>query len=322
MGNNRFNPLVSSVGRRLCTGQHGAGVENIEAFVLHGAHVEVVHRNDHEDVQIVFTTIGFFVPAHGLFQAVHGVLAFVDVLGLDVNAQRHGAISHGGERVFNAPQVARDQGKQVGRLFKRVFPGRPVAAVFIGAAGQRVTVGQQDRVAMLFGDHGSGERAHHVRAVKVIGDLAKAFGLALGAEHRAGLVQAFQRGIGFGVDLDAGVDHKLLGGRMQGQVAVCQLVVRCGQLDIVKLDRQQLQLLAVQRQGREALATGGIAAHHQLRMDQRVVLEQLEGQVRLVNQVLGRLVVLQVDHLRLFGAHAAILFTDARPTGRPCICEY
>ena len=90
-------------------------------------------------------------------------------------------------------------------------------------------------------------------------------------------------------------------------MTVAELIVVSREFDVVHADRQQLKLLAVQHQRRQPSATGRVATHHQLRMDQRVVFEQLEGQVRFVDQVLGRLVVLQVDHLRLFGAHAGVL---------------
>ena len=45
------------------------------------------------------------------------------------------------------------------------------------------------------------------------------------------------------------------------------------------------------------------SAHDQLRMHQRMVLVQLECQVGLVDQVIGGLIVLEVDHFRLFGTH-------------------
>jgi hypothetical protein len=112
-------------------GQHGAGVEDVEALVLHGAHVEVVDRDDHEDVQVVFAAVDLFVPAHGLLQADHGVLALVDVFRLDIDAQRHAA-GLAGEGVFDTPQVTGHQREQVRRFLERVFPGRPVAAVFAG----------------------------------------------------------------------------------------------------------------------------------------------------------------------------------------------
>ena len=307
VGDDGLDPLVRGVGGGFGTGQHGAGVEDIEALVLHGAHVEVIDRDDHEDVQVVLATIDFLVPAHGLLQAVHGVLALVDIFRLDIDAQRDVTAAHGREAVFDTPQVTRHQGEQVGRFHERVFPGRPVPAVVLGTVAHRVAVGQQHRITMLLGDHRGGELAHHVRAVEVIGDLAEAFGLALGAEHRTGLVQAFQGGVGFRVDLHAGVDAEALAARVQGQVAVVDLVVVARQQAVVELHREQFQQLAIQHQRRQARTGSRVAAHHQLRMDQGMVLEQLEGQVRLVDQVVRCLIVLQIDHLRLFGAHEGVL---------------
>ncbi len=214
VGDDGLDALVRGIGSGFGAGQHCAGVEDVEALVLHGAHVEVVHRDDHEDVQVVLATVGLFIPLHRLLQAVHGVLALVDVLRLDIDAQRHVAPAHGGEAVFDRPEVTCNQGEQVGRLLERVFPGRPVAAVVLAAAGNRVTVGEQHRIGLLFGAHGGGELAHHVRAVEVISDLAEALGLALGAEHAAGLVQPFQRGVGFRMDHHRSVDDKAFAVRL------------------------------------------------------------------------------------------------------------
>ena len=81
-------------------------------------------------------------------------------------------------------------------------------------------------------------------------------------------------------------------------------------------------LLSIQHQRRQPRAALRIAAHHQLRVDQAVVLEQLEGQMRFFDQVVRRLIVLQVNHLGLFGAHGWHPSTDARRAGRPCTYEY
>ncbi|MCY1543362.1 hypothetical protein D9M68_791780 [compost metagenome] len=127
----------------------------------------------------------------------------------------------------------------------------------------------------------------------------------MGAEHAAGLVQAFQRGIAFRVDAHAAVDNESRRPGLQAQVAVAQLIIRAGQLLAVHGQAQQFQLLAIQHQQRQIVAARRVAPHHQLRMHQRVVFEQLEGQVRLIDQIVRCLVVLEVNHLRLFGAHGA-----------------
>ncbi|GBH08896.1 Thiol-disulfide isomerase or thioredoxin [Pseudomonas syringae pv. actinidiae] len=307
VGDDRFDALVRGIGSRFGAGQHGAGVEDIEALVLHRAHVEVVDRDDHEDIQVVLATVGLFIPAHGFFQAGHGVLALVDVFRLDVDAQGHFPLAHGGEGVFDAPQIAGHQREQVSRFHERVFPGRPVPSALFFAAGNRVAVGQQDREVLLVGAERGSEFAHHVGAVEVVGNLAKALGLTLGAEHAAGLVQAFQRGIGFRMDAHGAVDRETFGLWMQRQVIVCQLIISSAELDVTQFHRNQFQVLTVQHQWRQACATLRVAAHDQLGVDQRVVVEQLKGQVRLINEVLGSLVVLEVNHFRLFGAHAGIL---------------
>ncbi|MCY1451931.1 hypothetical protein D9M71_688210 [compost metagenome] len=105
------------------------------------------------------------------------------------------------------------------------------------------------------------------------------------------------------MDAHAAVDDELVTARLQGQVAVAELVVALAQRHVVHRQRQQLELLAVQHQRRQAAAGRRVAAHDQLRMDQGVVLEQLEGQVGLVDQVVGGPIILEIDSLRLFAAH-------------------
>ena len=42
----RLDPLKSHVGSDVRVGQHAGGIENVEALVLHRAHVEIIHGND------------------------------------------------------------------------------------------------------------------------------------------------------------------------------------------------------------------------------------------------------------------------------------
>ena len=51
------------VGRGLGAGQHVFVVEDVEALVLHRAHVEVGDGDDHEDVEIVFAAEGLPRPS-------------------------------------------------------------------------------------------------------------------------------------------------------------------------------------------------------------------------------------------------------------------
>ena len=52
MPNNAFNVGVVRVGCCGRVGQHIFGVENIEAFVFHGAHVEVAGGHNHESLEV------------------------------------------------------------------------------------------------------------------------------------------------------------------------------------------------------------------------------------------------------------------------------
>ena len=54
----RLDGGVVGVGRGLRARQHVLVVEDVEALVLHRAHVEVGHRDDHEDVEVVFAAEG------------------------------------------------------------------------------------------------------------------------------------------------------------------------------------------------------------------------------------------------------------------------
>ena len=68
MGNDALYPLVIHISGRFGAGQHILGVKDIESLVLHGAHVEIIHRHNHVPVKIIFPAKFFLVPAHGLFQ--------------------------------------------------------------------------------------------------------------------------------------------------------------------------------------------------------------------------------------------------------------
>ncbi len=68
MGDHTFNPLQLPVGGCFRIGQHQFGVEDVEALVLHRAHVEVTHGDDVVLVEVVFQAVDLFIPAHRPFQ--------------------------------------------------------------------------------------------------------------------------------------------------------------------------------------------------------------------------------------------------------------
>ena len=188
------------VGRGRGRGQHVFVVEDVEALVLHRAHVEVGDRDDHEHVEIVFAAERLLVPAHGALERIHGVAAAVLLAGLDVDAQRHLAAGHGDEAVLDAAELAADQREQIGGLRPRVVPDREMPAAGQVAALAQIAVGEQHRRLGLVGLDAGGVDRHHVRPVGEIGDAAEALGLALRAIGAARPVEAEELGVGGRID--------------------------------------------------------------------------------------------------------------------------
>ena len=240
VGDDGLDALIVAVGRRLRPSQDEFGVEDVEALVLHRAHVEVGNGGDVEDVEVVFKAVDLLVPLHGALEAVHGVGAAILVAAPDPDVQDDVAAGLGGEVVGDGDEVARDQRKEVGRLGVRVFPARPMPAVLALARAGRVAVGEQHRVARLVGRDGDGETRHHVRTVGEVGDAAEAFGLALGEEIAAGGVEAGELGVPVGRDPGFRFEHEDVGGARDGEGAVlADRVVRVGQGHAVHLDAEQ-----------------------------------------------------------------------------------
>jgi hypothetical protein len=91
------------IGGGLRTGQHVFVVEDVEALVLHGAHVEVGHGHDVEHVEVVFAAEDTLVPAHGALKRVEGIAGAALLAGLHIHGERHLASAHGRERLADFP---------------------------------------------------------------------------------------------------------------------------------------------------------------------------------------------------------------------------
>ena len=68
MGDNTLDPLVVSIRSRLRPGQDILGVEHVQPLVFHRPHVEIVNRDDLVFIEVIFQTVGLFIPAHGVLQ--------------------------------------------------------------------------------------------------------------------------------------------------------------------------------------------------------------------------------------------------------------
>ena len=68
MRDDGFNFLKGKIGGGLLLRQHAGGIKNIQPLVFHGSHVEIINCYNHENIQVIFTTIDILIPGHGLFQ--------------------------------------------------------------------------------------------------------------------------------------------------------------------------------------------------------------------------------------------------------------
>mmetsp|Transcript_7275 Transcript_7275/g.15814 ORF Transcript_7275/g.15814 Transcript_7275/m.15814 type:complete len:282 (-) Transcript_7275:748-1593(-) len=214
VSDHRLDAFVVAVGGGLGVGQNIGGVEHVQALVLHGPHVEIVHRHHIVHVQVIFQPEGVLVPLHALLQALHGVIQFPHVIGLAEHLQVHlPSRRDRGVRRLDRSQVAGDDAEEVGGLGMGVGPRGVVSSVVEGAFLHLVAVAEEDGVEGGVGlDAHAREDRHVVGPVGVEGDAPEAHGLALRAVHGARLVQARELGVRLRLDFH-------LGGEFGGFVA-------------------------------------------------------------------------------------------------------
>ena len=169
----------------------------------------------------------------------------------------------------------------------------------------RVAVGQQDGHVGGVADHRGGEGRHHVRAVRVIGDASKSFGLALRAVHAIGQVEALEGGVRLWRDFHLGVEQEAFGNAVYRQPRVRQRILLLAQRLPVDGNGLEGQLLPVERQGR-AGAMLRMAFQMQACLDARGGRVEVERQLGVSRAVGGRPVVTQVGRLR-FGHSVRLL---------------
>jgi len=114
VGDNRLYLLIGVISCSLGAAQHAGCVENIEAFVLHRAHIEIIYRHDIENIQVVFAPINLFIPAHGFFQRdIQAKVVRIDgAVAGDVKGNEKVVISKSGNVRGNivAPRVTLEDG--------------------------------------------------------------------------------------------------------------------------------------------------------------------------------------------------------------------
>ena len=147
-------------------------------------------------------------------------------------ADRTAGGSSGGEGAAHLLKLTGHQGKEIGGLGEGVVPNRKVAGA--GArpfpircsgqvtAGDAVAVGEEHRAGAAISLDPHPEAAEQIRAIRVEGDAAEAFGFALGGEQASAHVQPLQGGVRVGSDPHPGFEHEgALGrGRQQESIAL------------------------------------------------------------------------------------------------------
>ncbi len=317
MRHHAFDALVVEVGGGGGIGQQQRGVEDVQPLVFHGPEVEVAHGDDHEQVQVVLAAEHRLVPGHGALEAVHGVGGPRRHAGVDEDAQGHRAAGHGDEAVLQHIQLPGHQGEQVAGLGERVVPDREAPAARQLAGLDQIAVGEQmlERLVAL---HPHGEARQHVRPVGEPGDLAEPLGLALGAEAAGGHVEAFERLVAVGVDLDLGLQTKGVRHARHGQPFVVDGVLARVQGPPVQGHGNRLQPLTVQPQRPLMVA---VAPDRHLRLHARGAGLKIEVQMDLVDQEVRRGVVGEADRLGGVGAHP-MAFSVGRPPAPPAAREF
>jgi hypothetical protein len=83
--------------------------------------------------------------------------------------------------ILNGDQITCHHGKEITGLWEWILPTGKMAMLTSGTIANEITVGKENRNGEICLD-GRGETGHDIRAVKIIGYLAKALGLTLGAK--------------------------------------------------------------------------------------------------------------------------------------------
>ena len=103
-------------------------------------------------------------------------------------------------------KIARNQSKEVRRLWKGIVPDGVMAALCEFAIFDKVAVGQKNRECLPVRFDARRVNREHIGPIREIGDAAEAFRLALRAENPFREIKAFERrvarGRDFGLDIE------------------------------------------------------------------------------------------------------------------------
>ena len=220
-----LDAFVIGIGCGFGPGEDQGVVEDIQALVLHRAHVEVRDGHDHEGVEIVFEAEALFVPFHRALERLHRPGAAVILPGFDIDPQIDLAARTGRKAVLHHAELSGDQCEEIGGLRKGVFPNREVAARAGLAALDEVAIRKQDRRVFPVCFNAHSELRQDIRPVEVIGDAAETFGLALGAIDALRPIEAGERLVRFRIANRLDFERKRRGRHsLDCQILICETI--------------------------------------------------------------------------------------------------
>ena len=303
MRDDRLDALEIAVGRGFRRGKHIFVVEDVESLVLHGPHVEIRDRDDHEYVEIVFAAERCFVPPHRALERIHGMAAALLLAGLDIDAQRNVAARHGAETVLDTGELAADQSEQIGGLGKRILPDREVATGAGNLArGDEVAIAEQDRRLLSIGLDPGGVDRHDVRSVGEIGDAAEALGFALGAINLPRAIKPHQLGIGGRVEQGLDLQPERMGRSLRdGQPVGSGDVLLGGKPVAVELQGPQHQRIPIEHKG----SRRAVAVRFERKRRANPGRGRIKRDIELygLHQPIGRTIIREADRTGFLGAH-------------------
>ena len=292
--------------------EHIAGVEDVEALVLHCPHVEVAGGDNHESIKVEFQPIARFIPPDRTFKRTHRMFGLVLVAGLDPNLEERRAPRPPDEGRFRDHQTSRHQREKIAGLGERILPGAPVPAGSHGARvrvhaiavalGDEIAVGEQHWPARALCAKRHAIARHDIGAVGKKRDPSKALCLALGVEIFVRHIETAQCGVRLGRTPRGDVEHKLRGYTRYHQLIVSMREgLRPEQLT-VNGHCEQLQRLAIELQ-RLGGAHASRAAHDEARAHQGGLRIQVDTELDRINGISGRPVIGPMNRHALIGTH-------------------
>ena len=321
--NHRLHPRIGRVGCRVGRSQDDGCIEDVEPLVFHGPEVEVLNRDDHEAVEVVFPPIDLLIPAHGALERLHGKATLGNVILFRIYAQFDAPATASNELVPEHREPPGHQREQVTRLGEGIFPNPGAPSISPKRLGDAVSVRQGHGIVPLVCRNPRGHLHQHIWPIRRVGNATKPLRLALRAEHLARGIEAHEPRVGRGtnprhnlkLERIRHIEHLKLRGR--------NLILVVRKRIAIQLHRNQLELVALQHE-RLGITCPPLEAH--ARRDLGHLGVKIEVKPSLWQGKVRRRVVLAPSKLKSSGhvheafAFGAMIEALIRPVRNPPQC--